>query len=58
MSKRRTDGILQVRVLRSDRELFHKAAEADNRSLSSWVRDRLLKIATLELAKEKKCRPQ
>lgn len=44
---------LDMRVSPSDKELFQRAAEQDGRSLSNWIRDRLLKAARAELGKGK-----
>lgn len=47
-----TTGVaMQVRVPRASLERFRQAAERDNRSLSSWVRDRLERAAQSELGK-------
>lgn len=40
---------LDMRVSPSDKDLFQRAAEQDGRSLSNWIRDRLLKAARAEL---------
>ena len=42
---------LQVRVPKKDYNRFVRAAKADDRSLSSWVRDRLRAAADQELAR-------
>jgi uncharacterized protein (DUF1778 family) len=43
---------LDMRVSPSDKELFQRAAEQDGRSLSNWIRDRLLKAAREELGED------
>jgi uncharacterized protein (DUF1778 family) len=40
---------LELRLADGDKELFQRAAEQDGRSLSNWMRDRLLKTAKAEL---------
>lgn len=40
---------LDMRVSPEEKELFQRAAEQDSRSLSNWIRDRLLKAARAEL---------
>ena len=40
---------LDMRVSPSDKELFQRAAAQDSRSLSNWIRDRLLRAARQEL---------
>ena len=40
---------LELRLAEGDKELFQQAAEQDGRSLSNWIRDRLLKAAKAEL---------
>jgi len=42
---------MQVRLPVEVRKLLQAAADKDNRSLSSWVRDRLEKAARAELGK-------
>ena len=46
---RQFDTPLQVRVTSEQRDLFERAARKDERSLSNWVRDRLVKTARKEL---------
>jgi uncharacterized protein (DUF1778 family) len=43
---------LDMRVSPSDKELFQRAAEQDGRSLSNWIRDRLVKAARAELGED------
>ena len=43
---------LHIRCTPEEHELFLKAAEKDDRSLSSWIRNRLSKAAKLDLAKD------
>jgi len=43
------DTRLDMRVSQDEKELFQRAAEQDGRSLSNWIRDRLLKAAKAEL---------
>lgn len=43
---------LDMRVSRTEKELFQKAAEQDGRPLSNWIRDRLLRAAKAELGEE------
>ncbi len=45
------DVAMQVRVLPATYARFKRAAERDNRTLSSWVRDRLEKAARADLKK-------
>lgn len=40
---------LDMRISPEDKELFQRAAEKDGRSMSNWIRDRLLKAAREEL---------
>jgi uncharacterized protein (DUF1778 family) len=39
--KRTRDVPLQIRVTPDEHEEYKRAAQADNRTLSNWVRDRL-----------------
>ena len=43
---------LDMRVSEEEKELFRRAAEKDGRSLSNWIRDRLLKVAREELGEK------
>jgi uncharacterized protein (DUF1778 family) len=43
---------LDMRVSRTEKELFQRAAEQDGRPLSNWIRDRLLRAAKTELGDE------
>jgi len=43
---------LDMRVSRSEKDLFQRAAEQDGRPLSNWIRDRLLRAAKAELEEE------
>lgn len=43
-----------MRVSPSDKDLFQRAAEQDGRSLSNWIRDRLVKTARAELKEDGK----
>jgi hypothetical protein len=43
--------LIQIRVNEGEKAQFQAAAERDNRPLSSWIRDRLLKASKSELAK-------
>jgi uncharacterized protein (DUF1778 family) len=38
-----------MRVSQADKELFQRAAERDGRSMSNWIRDRLVRVAREEL---------
>ena len=40
---------LQIRINQSEKDQFAKAAGLDNRPLSSWIRDRLLKLSRQEI---------
>jgi uncharacterized protein (DUF1778 family) len=40
---------LELRLAEGDKELFQRAADQDGRSLSNWIRDRLLKAAKAEV---------
>jgi uncharacterized protein (DUF1778 family) len=40
---------LDLRLTEQERELYERAAEADSRTLSNWLRDRLNKAAKKEL---------
>ena len=43
---------LDLRLSEVERELYERAAEADSRTLSNWIRDRLNKAAKAELGEE------
>lgn len=43
------DTRLDMRVSQEEKELFQRAAEQDGRTLSNWIRDRLLKAARVEV---------
>jgi uncharacterized protein (DUF1778 family) len=43
---------LDMRISQEDKDLFQKAAEQDGRTLSNWIRDRLLRAARSELSEE------
>jgi len=43
---------LDLRLTEEERELYERAAEADSRTLSNWIRDRLNKAAKAELGGE------
>jgi hypothetical protein len=40
---------LDLRLTEEERALYQRAAEADGRTLSNWIRDRLNKSANAEL---------
>lgn len=40
---------LDLRLSEDERDLYERAAEADSRTLSNWIRDRLNKAARAEL---------
>jgi uncharacterized protein (DUF1778 family) len=40
---------LDLRLTEEERELYERAAKADSRTLSNWIRDRLNKAAKSEL---------
>jgi uncharacterized protein (DUF1778 family) len=40
---------LDLRLSEEERDLYERAAEADSRTLSNWIRDRLNKAAKAEL---------
>jgi uncharacterized protein (DUF1778 family) len=40
---------LDLRLSEDERDLYERAAEADARTLSNWIRDRLNKAAKAEL---------
>jgi len=40
---------LDMRISQEDKDLFQRAAEQDGRTLSNWIRDRLLRAARAEL---------
>ena len=40
---------LDLRLTEEERDLYQRAAEADSRTLSNWIRDRLNKAAKAEL---------
>ena len=40
---------LDLRLTEEERELYERAAKADSRTLSNWIRDRLNKAAKTEL---------
>ena len=40
---------LDLRLTEEERELYERAARADSRTLSNWIRDRLNKAAKAEL---------
>ena len=40
---------LDLRLTEEERALYQRAAEADGRTLSNWIRDRLNKSANTEL---------
>jgi uncharacterized protein (DUF1778 family) len=44
---------LDMRISPEDKDLFQRAAEKDGRSMSNWIRDRLLKAAKDELRERK-----
>jgi uncharacterized protein (DUF1778 family) len=44
---------LDMRISQEDKDLFQKAAEQDGRTLSNWIRDRLLRAARTELEGKK-----
>jgi hypothetical protein len=51
---------LELRLTDAEKDLYQRAADRDNRPLSNWIRDRLEKAATVELAEdgpEKKKKP-
>lgn len=41
---------LDMRVSRSEKELYQRAADQDGRPLSNWIRDRLNRAARAELS--------
>jgi uncharacterized protein (DUF1778 family) len=41
---------LDMRISQEDKDLFQRAAEQDGRTLSNWIRDRLLRAARSELS--------
>lgn len=41
---------LELRLTDVEKDLYQRAADRDNRPLSNWIRDRLTKAATAELA--------
>jgi uncharacterized protein (DUF1778 family) len=41
---------LDLRLSEEERDLYQRAADADDRTLSNWIRDRLNKSARAELA--------
>jgi uncharacterized protein (DUF1778 family) len=43
---------LELRLTDAEKDLYQRAADRDNRPLSNWIRDRLAKAATAELADE------
>jgi uncharacterized protein (DUF1778 family) len=43
---------LELRVTDTEKDLYQRAADRDNRPLSNWIRDRLAKAATVELAED------
>ncbi|HKI03601.1 MAG TPA: DUF1778 domain-containing protein [Thermoanaerobaculia bacterium] len=43
---------LDLRLTEEERELYQRAAEADSRTLSNWIRDRLNKAARAEVGQE------
>jgi uncharacterized protein (DUF1778 family) len=45
---------LDLRLSEEERELYERAAEADSRTLSNWIRDRLNKAAKSELGEDGK----
>jgi uncharacterized protein (DUF1778 family) len=45
---------LDLRLSEEERELYERAAEADSRTLSNWIRDRLNKAAKFELGDDGK----
>ncbi len=44
------DARLEIRISQAEKELCTQAAEQDDRPLSSWIRNRLVKAAEEELA--------
>jgi uncharacterized protein (DUF1778 family) len=40
---------LDLRLTEEERDLYERAARADSRTLSNWIRDRLNKAAKAEL---------
>jgi uncharacterized protein (DUF1778 family) len=43
---------LDMRISPEDKDLFQRAAEKDGRSMSNWIRERLLKAAREELKED------
>lgn len=43
---------LDLRLTEEERDLYQRAAEADSRTLSNWIRDRLNKAAKADLGEE------
>ena len=41
--------LIQIRINASEKAQFARAAELDNRPLSSWIRDRLIRASLEEL---------
>jgi hypothetical protein len=48
MRKLKND-VMRLRLLDSEKDAFQKAAEQSGLSLSAWVRERLRRIARIEL---------
>ena len=44
--------LIQLRINALEKEQFARAAKLDNRPLSSWIRDRLLRLSQQELAEQ------
>lgn len=44
---------LDMRISPEDKDLFQRAAEKDGRSMSNWIRDRLIRSARHELGEDK-----
>ena len=40
---------LDMRISQEDKDLFQRAAELDGRTMSNWIRDRLLRSARQEI---------
>jgi uncharacterized protein (DUF1778 family) len=45
---------LDMRISPEDKDLFQRAADQDGRSMSNWIRERLLKAAREELGEKGK----
>ena len=44
--------LVQIRISESEKSQFVRAAALDNRPLSSWIRDRLLRLSREELGEK------